>query len=142
MNSVASDFIKQHEGCRLSAYQDQGNVWTIGYGSTGSDIKSGVIWTQEQADARLASDIASFDVGLGKILKRNLSDKSRAALLSFVYNLGLGALSSSHLLQCINAGDDIGAAKAFLVWDHVGNQEVKGLLIRRLEEAALYLRGL
>lgn len=142
MNKIALDFIKQHEGCKLSAYKDQAGVWTIGYGSTGASVVSGLIWTQEQADERLASDLSAFEVGVRKLLKRPLSDKPCAALISFAYNLGLGALSGSHLLQCVNSGDDVGAAKAFLVWDHIGQQEVKGLLIRRLEEAALYLRGI
>lgn len=142
MNQVAIDFIKSHEGCRLAPYQDGAGVWTIGWGATGPDIKSGMSWTQQQADDRLMSDVAKFDAGVSKLLKRTLSDTSRAALVSFAFNLGTGPLASSHLLQCVNNGDDFGAARAFLAWDHIGQNEVKGLLIRRLEEAALFLRGL
>lgn len=142
MNQVASDFIKQHEGCRLAAYQDAGNIWTIGWGSTGPDIKQGVTWTQEQADFRLEIDITKTETAINKILTRKLSAKSIAALVSFAYNLGEAALASSHMFSCVQNGDDLGAAKAFLSWDHVGQTEVKGLLIRRLEEAAIYLRGL
>lgn len=141
MNQVAIEFIKQHEGCQLTSYQDQGGVWTIGWGSTGSDIKQGLTWTQEQCDSRLAIDIAKTEVAVLKLLRRKISLQSMAALDSFVYNLGAGALATSHLLQCINNGDDIGGAKAFLAWSHVGQVEVRGLLIRRLEEAALYLKG-
>lgn len=142
MNQYAIYFIKQHEGCRLDAYQDTGKVWTIGYGSTGSDIKQGVTWTQEQCDTRLALDVVAAETAVLKLIRRKLNPQSVAALDSFVYNLGQNALATSHLLQCINSGDDLGAAKAFLAWDHVAQVEVKGLLIRRLEEAAMYLRGL
>lgn len=141
MNQIAIDFIKAHEGCKLAAYQDQGKVWTIGWGSTGSDIVSGLVWTQEQADARLGIDLAKCEVAVVKLLNKRLSDRALAALDSFCYNLGSGALASSHLLQCINNGDYMGAAKAFITWSHVGQTEIKGLLIRRLEEAALFLRG-
>lgn len=141
MNQIAVDFIKAHEGCKLTAYQDQGKVWTIGWGATGSDIVAGLVWTQEQADARLGTDLAKCEVAVIKLLNKRLPDRALAALDSFCYNLGSGALASSHLLQCINNGDYIGAAKAFIVWDHIGQTEIKGLLIRRLEEAALFLRG-
>lgn len=142
MNPIAVNLIKQHEGCKLASYQDQGGVWTIGWGSTGSDIVAGLVWTQQQADDRLESDLQKIEGQVIKLLRRTLSQQSLGALDSFTYNLGSAALASSHLLQCVNSGDDIGAAKAFIVWDHVGPSEVKGLLIRRLDEAAEYLRGI
>lgn len=142
MNQIAIDFIKSHEGCKLTAYQDAGKVWTCGWGSTGPDIQSGTVWARQQADFRLEVDVAKTDVAVRKLLRRNsMSDQSVAALISFAYNLGTGALASSHLLQCLNNGDDTGAAKAFLAWCHVGTLEVKGLLIRRMEEATMYLKG-
>lgn len=141
MNQIAVDFIKAHEGCDLHAYKDQGGVVTIGYGTTGHGIQMGDVWSEGQADAMLGEELAKVEVGVLKILRRKLSQQSLAALDSFAYNLGLNALASSHLLQCVNAGDDLGAAKAFLNWDHIGSSEVKGLLIRRMEEAVLYLRG-
>ncbi len=142
MNQYAIDFIKRHEGCKLAAYQDAGKVWTIGWGSTGPDIKQGTVWTQQQADFRLEVDIATTEAAIIKLVTRKLHPPSLGALDSFAYNLGQNAFATSHLLQCINNGDDLGAAKAFLAWDHIGKEEIKGLLIRRLEEAAMYLRGL
>jgi len=141
MNQTASAFIKSHEGCKLTAYQDLGGVWTCGWGSTGPDVAKGTVWTQKQADFRLELDLGKIELAVGKLLNKTLSEQSLAALDSFAYNLGHGALASSHLLKCVNSGDYIGAAKAFLAWDHVGKAEVKGLLIRRLEEAALFLKG-
>lgn len=141
-NQIAIEFIRNHEGCELVAYRDLGGVYTVGWGSTGPDIKDGIVWTQEQADARLASDVAKCEVSVVKLLNKRLSDTSLAALDSFVYNLGSSALASSHLLQCVNSGDYLGAAHQFVRWAHVGQEEIRGLLIRRLEEAALFLRGI
>lgn len=141
MNQYAIDFIKSHEGCKLQAYQDAGNTITIGWGSTGPDIKQGAVWTQQEADTRLAIDVAKMETAVLKLLRRKLEPQSLAALDSFAYNLGPTALATSHLLQCVNNGDDCGAAKAWLNWDHVGSHEIKGLLIRRMEEALIYLRG-
>lgn len=142
MNQTAIDFIRSHEGCQLTAYPDAGGIWTCGWGSTGPDISNGLVWTQDAADARLMADVAKTEVAIIKLLNKQLSEQSLAALDSFAYNLGVQALASSHLLQCINNGDYIGAAKAFIVWDHIAQVEIKGLLIRRLEEAVLFLKGI
>lgn len=141
MNIVAAKFIEGFEGRKYNAYLDQGGVATIGVGHTGSDVHLGLTWTDQQIDAALALDLAKAETSARKVLNKQLSEQSMGAIISFVFNLGQQAFTSSHLLQCINSGDYIGAAKAFLVWDHVAQLEVKGLLIRRLEEAALFLRG-
>jgi len=134
-------FVKAHEGFRAESYQDTGSVWTAGYGSTGPDIVKGLVWTEEQAEFRLELDLTRAQSQAQKLVKRNLAGPALDALTDFVYNLGARSLETSHLLQCVNSGDDMGAAKAFLAWSHVGQAEIKGLLIRRLEEAAMYLRG-
>jgi lysozyme len=139
--SLACDFIKQHEGLRFAAYQDSGGVWTIGYGHTGPEVKEGLIWDQEQCDKALNNDIQISFSGLRKVLTKILSDRQMAAVLSFVFNLGLGAFRASTMFQLIQTGDWIAASKEFIRWDRVGKEEVKGLLIRRFEEATLFLRG-
>lgn len=141
MNQIAAKFIEGFEGRKHNAYLDQGGVATIGVGHTGSEVHLGLTWTDQQIDNALSLDLAKAETGARKFLNKQLSERSMAALVSFVFNLGPQAFASSHLLQCINNGDYIGAAKAFLSWDHIGKEEVKGLLIRRLEEAALFLRG-
>lgn len=139
--SIAADFIKRHEGCKLTAYQDQGGIWTIGYGHTGPEVHKGLVWTQAQAEIALSMDVDEFSDDVKRLLKRALSENSLAALISFAFNLGAGALASSTLLVKVNQGDDLNAAKEFQRWDHIGQQENKGLLLRRLREATLYLEG-
>lgn len=141
MNPIASAFIERFEGRRYTAYLDSGNLLTIGVGHTGPDIQANLTWTDQQINDALSLDIAKAEAAARKLLNKPLSETSMAAIDSFVFNLGPQAFASSHLLQCINSGDYIGAAKAFIVWDHVGQQEIKGLLIRRLDEASLFLRG-
>ena len=138
---IASAFIAAHEGCRLDAYQDSVGIWTIGYGHTGNDVRAGIVWVQAQADAQLAADLATVASHVANIAKRSLTDQQTAALLSFAFNLGVGALSTSTLLSLVNAGQFLAAAHEFPKWAHAGGVEVRGLLIRRLEEAALFLKG-
>ena len=139
--SLAGALVRAHEGCRLSAYPDGKGVWTIGWGHTGADVHEGLVWTEQQADAQLDADLARAEQAVTRLRRRLLSDSQMAALISFTFNLGEGALANSTLLALVNECRWLDAAREFLRFDYIGNTESKGLLIRRLEEAALFLRG-
>jgi lysozyme len=146
MNQIALDFIKEHEGCSLTAVWDV-NGWACGYGSHGPDVHEGTVWSQEQATARLAQDVARFEAAVDNVVKVPITENQQAALISFAYNLGIFALAGdpkhgtppSTLLRLLNAGDKLGAASQFIRWIHVGNKEVPGLIKRRHDEADLFL---
>jgi lysozyme len=116
------DLMHSFESCRLEAYPDpgssDGNPWTIGWGATGPGISRGVKWTQAQADARFASDLAKFEDGVTRLLAEGLGDSS--------------------LLRKHKAGDYEGAAKAFRSWRFNDGREMRGLVRRREAEAKLY----
>jgi GH24 family phage-related lysozyme (muramidase) len=135
---TATNLVKQFEGCRLTAYQDQVGVWTCGYGSTGVDIGPNTVFTQQEAEDRLNTRITSLGSQIQAEVTQNLSDGQLAALISFAYNLGLGALKGSTLLKVIN-GTVAGDVKTeFLKWDHAGGAVVQGLLNRRTKEYQVY----
>jgi lysozyme len=48
---------ERDEGLRLTAYQDSGGVWTIGWGHTGPEVHKGLVWTREQCVAALRKDL-------------------------------------------------------------------------------------
>lgn len=151
---VSPEFIEimhDFEGCRLEAYPDpgsrDGHPWTIGYGATGEGIGPGVKWTQEQADARFAADLARFEDGVNRLLGATPTSPNQFdALVSIGYNIGLDidkdtiaeGLGDSTLLRKHKAGDFEGAARAFLSWRFNDGREMKGLLSRRKREAAWY----
>lgn len=140
--SMAADLVREHEGCRLEAYQDQGGVWTIGWGHTGPEVREGLSWTQAQADAALAADLSVAAKRVSSLVSVALArDEQIAALIDFDFNAGSGAFASSTLRQKVNAHLWTDAAHEFIRWDHIGQDENKGLLLRRLEEAALFLKG-
>lgn len=137
MNKII-DLIKGFEGLRLKAYQDVGGVWTIGYGTTGQNIDKHTVWTIEQAEEAIAKDVALFYRLTKELIKVPQNENQLAALTSFTYNLGVGALRNSTMLKKINNGVD-GVANEFLKWDRVNGKPSKGLLNRRQVERALYL---
>lgn len=136
------DLIRRFEGCRLSAYPDPGtggDPWTIGYGHTGPEVRRGLVWTQAQADAALALDVAKFADKVEKLIGDAATTQGEFdALVSFAYNLGTGNLASSTLLRKHKAGDKAGAAAEFGKWTRAAGRVLPGLVTRRAAEAALY----
>jgi lysozyme len=132
---------EQFEGCKLTAYQDQVGVWTIGYGHTGPDVVAGLTITQQQAETLLAKDVSSAAACVNNVVAVQLSQDEFDALADFVFNLGAGAFEGSTLLRDLNAGDFAGAAAQFDAWDHAGGAVVAGLLRRRQAETALFSKG-
>ena len=140
-NTLVAPLIMGFESCRLKAYQDRGGVWTCGWGSTGPDITSTTIWTQQQADDRFAATLSKTLIGVRASVRIPISEKQEAALCSFAYNVGPEAERTSTLLQYVNSGAWFSVVREWIKWDHVGKDEDRGLLIRRLKEAAIFLEG-
>ena len=137
------DFIKQHEGLRLTAYDDGTGKQTIGYGHT-KDVPKSI--TKEEAEEKLVQDIESHEQAVKEAVKVPLTQEQFDALTSFTFNLGAGALKRSSLVKKLNAGDYEGAADEFLKWDKArikGKlQPLRGLTKRRQAERELFLSGL
>lgn len=143
----ALDIIKKWEGFREKAYLCPAGVWTIGYGSTryrnGSNILPGDKISLEEAEALLGYSVGKFELGVRSVAQ-SVSEGQLGAMVSFSYNLGLTALKISSLLHYHNLGDYERAADEFPKWKfakvHGKKTALNGLLMRRLDEQALYLR--
>lgn len=131
--------IKEYEGCKLKAYRCSAGVLTIGYGSTGSHVKEGMVITQAEAESLLKKDLVRFEEGVNSVVSVPMTQGMFDALVSFSFNLGLGNLKSSTLLKKVNAGDKAGAANEFLKWDKAGGKVLAGLMRRREAEKRLFL---
>jgi lysozyme len=124
---------ERFEGVRLTAYQDQVGVWTIGYGHT-AGVQPGDTCTQEQAEAWLAQDVSGAVSVVTSYIHVPLSQGEFDALVDFTFNLGAGSFEHSELLTLINDGEIEAAAEQFQRWSHAGGVEVAGLLRRRQAE--------
>lgn len=138
--------IKGFEGCRLTAYPDPGTggaPWTIGYGWTypvdGKPIKPRMKIDQATADRLLKTGLVSYENDVQKLVKVKLTQNQFDALVSFAYNVGSRALSTSTLLKKLNSGDIKGAADEFLRWNKAGGKEMPGLTKRRKAEREVFL---
>lgn len=130
--------IAKHEGCRLKAYRDVVGVWTIGWGET-RGVTPNMVWTQQQADERFCASLSEFTEGVAKHCTNPPTEGELGAMVSLAYNIGLGGFAKSTVLRKHNQGDHQAAARAFSLWNKAGGNVVKGLTLRRLKEAAMYL---
>ena len=126
--------IKKSEACRLTAYQDTANVWTIGYGHT-QGVKRGDRCTQYQAEQWLKEDLARFEAAAGKV-RRIATQGQFDAVVDFMYNCGPGNFDKSTLRQYIESGrKTYEIQEQFLRWVNSGGKKQGGLVTRRIWEA-------
>lgn len=139
--SQVMDLVKQFEGERLSAYKDVAGKWTIGVGhlikSNEQDLISRSI-TPEESAALFDTDIDIALDAINKYVSVGLTNNQKAALASFIFNVGVAAFANSTLLKKLNAGDYDGAMNEFSKWNHSGGQVVRDLTLRRQAEASLF----
>ena len=129
--------LKQWEGLRLKAYKCPAGVWTIGYGHT-KGVTPTMRITEKQATSLLAEDLRTFEI----YVEANYPDVSQNqydALVSIIYNIGIGRYINSALKRKIDSHAPIEEVKKqWLRWVHAGNKVLPGLVKRREWEFQLY----
>ncbi len=138
ISQAGIDLIKRWEGFRSNAYLCPGNVWTIGYGHT-KNVYQGMCISKAQAEELLKSDLRYFEKAVKQLSKVELTQGQFDALVSFTFNVGVGAFKKSTLLRLVNQGDFLGAAKQFGRWVNANGKKLPGLVSRRAEEKQLFL---
>lgn len=144
--AIALPLIKRFEGLRLKAYLCPAGKWTIGWGHTGPEVCNGLEINTQQAERLLALDTGTVQAAVRHLVVTSINTHQEAVLISFAFNLGTGALASSTLLQYVNSGAYQKVPEELLKWVHVRNPKtgqkapVRGLQLRRADEAALWVR--
>jgi GH24 family phage-related lysozyme (muramidase) len=136
--------IKRWEGERLTAYLCPASVWTIGVGHTAAmgDPKpvAGMKITSDEATAILRRDLASIERDVDAAVNVRLNQRQFDTLVSFVFNVGIGAFRKSTLLKKLNASDYDAVPSELMKWTRAGGRTLDGLVNRRKAEAD-YWRG-
>jgi len=149
--------LRHHEGVRHGPYRCPARLWTVGVGhvidthhiSVPFDrrlelpIPAG--WdrrlTDEEVDSILQQDLARFLAGVRRLCTVDDLSPRHLALTSFAFNVGLGNLQASTLRAKHNRRDFEGAAGEFEKWNLSAGKVLPGLVTRRKDERAMYLRG-
>lgn len=139
--AVATPVVMYFEGNEPSAYLDPIGIPTVCYGHT-KTAKLGQKKTDAECQALLESDLQVALSEVDRLVKVELPAERRAALVSFVYNVGSAKLASSTLLKKLNSGDTRGACAELSRWVNAGGKPLPGLVTRRAEERRLCEIGL
>ena len=131
------ELIKRHEGLRLNAYKCTSGKLTIGYGHT-KGVKIGQTITKEEAERLLREDLIVAENEINRH-NLNLNQNQFDALVSFVFNVGVGNFQTSTLLKKIKLDpNNKSIENEFKRWVYSGGKVSLGLIKRRKEEAELY----
>ena len=139
--SIATAVVSYYEGYQPTAYRDPVGVPTICYGHTAT-ARLGQTLSQAQCTDLLQADLGTAFAAVDRRAQIELPPPTRAALASFVYNVGEGAFARSTLLRKLNAGDLRGACHELSRWVYAGGRKLNGLVKRRATERELCLKGI
>lgn len=146
VNKAGIDLIKSFEGLFLKPYLCPANVPTIGYGTikypNGKSVTlSDAPITEAQAYEYLEYEVNEKASGVEKLVTVSITDNEFASLVSFSYNVGLGALQKSTLLKLLNSKEPRSkVAEEFLKWNKAAGKVLSGLTRRRQAEKALFVQ--
>ena len=146
-------FIKGYEGLAQYAHNIGDGVMTIGYGCT--DKYDGDNYVTLKANEPVSDELASTIMAQSLVsnygipLKNSLASDGLTvspnefdAILSFVYNAGLGSWNNSAIRTALLNGDKNGAYTAWLTQNIMsGTQFEEGLRARRQAEANIFKSG-
>lgn len=139
--SIATAVVSYYEGYKPTAYRDPVGIPTICYGHTAT-ARMGQTLSQERCTELLQADLGHAFSAVDRRTQVDLPPPTRAALASFVYNVGEGAFARSTLLRKLNAGDLRGACHELSRWVYAGGRKLNGLVKRRATERELCLKGI
>jgi len=143
INQEGLDLIKEFEGFFSDSYLCPSGVWTIGYGHTGKDVKSGQKIDNKRGEELLRNDVAWAEEGIERLVEVPVTDNMFSALVSLAFNIGVGGVKKSNVMKYLNGWAFIDSANAFLKHSETLQGKVlPGLLRRRKAERELFLKDI
>lgn len=143
---IAAPLIEKMEGVENKPYMDMAGIKTVCAGITGPDVIWGKTYTNAECRKLLEKHIAIHGKYVENAVSYPIHSNTRAALISFSYNVGGNAMRNSTAVKLINKGKIKEGCQALASWNKAtinGKKVVvKGLVNRRNEEIKLCLSGL
>ena len=152
MSENGLELLKQWEGFKLAVYKDSAGLPTIGVGHllTKSELASGQIviggvpvqyaggLTDQQALDLLSQDVTPAEQAVNTGVTVELNQNQFDALVSFTFNVGVGAFKGSTLLKVLNQEQYDQVPTQLLRWTRAGGNVEQGLVNRRQNEINLW----
>jgi lysozyme len=149
LSDKGAEFIGRFEGFSAKLYNDPVGHCTIGYGhlvhqgncngSEPDEFKKGI--TKKRAAKLLREDAKSASAAIESQVNVPLEQHQFDALVSFVYNVGVGNFGSSTLLKKLNQKQYDAVPAQLDRWVFASGQRLAGLERRRKAEGSLFVSG-
>jgi lysozyme len=144
--------ILNSEGLKLKEYKDSAGYPTIGVGHLlkprelergiividGEDVPYSDGITKEQALSLLRQDASYAVDAVNRLVTVALTQNQFDALVSFTFNIGVGAFGFSTLLKRLNTGEYSSVPFEMRRWNKTGGKVSQGLINRREDEIKLW----
>jgi lysozyme len=132
--TIAGAVVAPFEGRSLVAYLDPVGIPTICEGVT-AGVQLGDTATDAECDEALQHELVTHLAGIEACIDGYLTPNQWAAVLSWTYNVGVGAACKSTLVQKINQGAEYSAwCPELKRWVYAGGNKLPGLVRRREAE--------
>lgn len=141
ISSRGIKLIVGYEGFSPKPYTCAGGKVTIGLGHKILPTERFTELTFVAAEELLKKDVEIAERGIERLVKKPINQLMFDALVSFVFNIGIGNFNKSSVLLFLNAGDYYRSALSFHLWNKAGGNFSNGLIKRRAEEVLLFIIG-
>lgn len=131
--ALAAPVVMHYEGLRTKPYLDPVGIPTVCYGETHVQMRQ---YTVAECQAMLLESMAHHGAQIAPCMPETLPDHTKAAALSFAYNVGARAFCGSTFARKLKAGDPLACAELSR-WTYAGGKELPGLVKRRAAERAM-----
>jgi len=138
------NFIIKHEGMRRDVYRDIAGYLTVGAGHLvlpSDNLVEGQIISEERVYNLLLKDTHEASKAVDNCITVSLLKNQYDALVSFVYNVGVGAFCGSTLVKKLNQENYASVPTQLSRWVYAGGKKAKGLINRRNYEIKLFTKG-
>lgn len=163
INKAGLEIIKSFEGIadgnpatvNLDPYLDPVGIWTIGFGHALRDTEGQLLRgaanqavarnmfpfgiTIQRAEKMLSIDSEDAACGVEHAVRTELNDNQFSAVVSLVFNIGVGNFKKSTMLKKLNSCDFAAASTEFARWNLGNGKVLKGLVKRREAERKLFV---
>jgi lysozyme len=111
---LATAMVQEFEGCRLTAYRDTRNLWTIGWGHL---LQQNIDWTGHVITQELADNLLDQDLTEARSQAANfpnyylMNDVRKAVCVSMCFQIGDKPLHCPNFIASLKAQDYDSAAE-------------------------------
>ena len=145
--TICVTLVAGFEGFARKPYVDhlgRGQPETWCYGATkaeGPPPPYSEVFTKRECQTLLGTSLYKYDAMVKSCIHVPLPPHREAALVSFAYNLGPGALCRGPVARHLNAGNTAAGCRGMLGYNHARGMVLPGLTTRRQVEYHMCIRN-